>query len=68
MRWSRRHPYAAWVGTVLLLAFLFLGVRDMGMAPAGALAVTITVACAIALIAGDLITIVAHRWRRWFPR
>lgn len=67
MRWSRRHPHLAWLGTILLLALLFLGVRDVGVSPASRLAIMITIACAIALIAGDLITVLVRHRRHHRP-
>jgi hypothetical protein len=61
MRWSRRHSHLAWMGTVALLALLFLGVRDMGMESGGGLVVAVTMVCAFALIGGDLVAVIVHR-------
>ncbi len=63
MRWSRRHPHEAWIGTVLLVALLFLGVTDSGMGSAGNAAIAITIACALMLIVGDLVVVLLHRRR-----
>jgi hypothetical protein len=61
MRWSRRHPHEAWIGTVLLISLLFLGVTDSGMSSAGNAAIMVTIACALALIVGDLVVMLFHR-------
>jgi len=67
MHWSRRHPHEAWIGSVLLIALLFIGVRDTGMSAASTVAVMITIACALALIVGDLLVVLIHHRRRPAP-
>lgn len=64
MRWTRRHPHEAWIGSVLLLALLFIGVRDTGMSSTTTIAVMVTIACALALIVGDLVVVLIRHRRR----
>jgi hypothetical protein len=35
MHWTRRHPYLAWFGLVLIIAFWTLFVRDVGIRRTG---------------------------------
>jgi hypothetical protein len=43
MHWTRRHPYLAWFGLVLIIAFWALFVRDVGIRRTGPTSGTLVV-------------------------
>jgi ABC-type nickel/cobalt efflux system permease component RcnA len=63
MRWTKRHYFLAWLGTALLLAALFVGVRDGRYRAVTDPAVSITIAAVVLLILVGFVSLLRKRRR-----